>query len=37
MKKADAILKAKEMLKLMTTEEKVAQMLQVSYVNVSKE
>lgn len=37
MKKADAILKAKEMLKLMTTEEKVAQMIQVSYVNVSKE
>lgn len=37
MKKADAIQKAKEMLKLMTTEEKVAQMIQVSYVNVSKE
>lgn len=37
MKKVDAILKAKEMLKLMTTEEKVAQMIQVSYVNVSKE
>ncbi len=37
MKKADAILKAKEMLKQMTTEEKVAQMIQVSYVNVSKE
>lgn len=37
MKKADAILKAKELLKQMTTEEKVAQMIQVSYVNVSKE
>ncbi len=37
MKKADAIQKAKEMLKQMTTEEKVAQMIQVSYVNVSKE
>lgn len=37
MKKADAILKAKEMLAQMTTEEKVAQMIQVSYVNVSKE
>ncbi len=37
MKKAEAILKAKELLKQMTTEEKVAQMLQVSYVNVSKE
>lgn len=37
MKKADAILKAKELLKQMTTEEKVAQMIQVSYVNISKE
>jgi len=37
MKKAEAILKAKELLKQMTTEEKVAQMIQVSYVNVSKE
>lgn len=37
MKKAEAIFKAKELLKQMTTEEKVAQMIQVSYVNVSKE
>ena len=37
MKKSDAIQKAKALLHQMTTEEKVAQMIQVSYADVGRE
>ena len=37
MKKSDAIQKAKTLLQQMTTEEKVAQMIQVSYADVGRE